>query len=74
MNQLMIDFEGVTQTKVWSSPRIRFTHAVYLVTLLLLVIIIIALEFELYGTNEESFLTGFSEGKFWSLLLFKTAT
>ena len=64
----------MTQTKVWSSPRIRFTHAVYLVTLLLLVIIIIALEFELYGTNEESFLTGFSEGKFWSLLLFKTAT
>ena len=64
----------MTQTKVWSSPRIRFTHAVYLVTLLLLVIIIIALEFELYGTNEESFLTGLSEGKFWSLLLFKTAT
>ena len=35
-------------------------HAVYLVTLLLLVLLI-ALEVELYLTNEESFLTVLSE-------------
>ena len=35
LNQLIIDSWEVTQTKVWSSPRIRFTHAVSLITLLL---------------------------------------
>ena len=63
----------MTQTKVWSSPRIRFTHAVYLVTLLFLVLLI-ALEVELYSMNEDSFLTVLSYGKSWSLLCFKTAT
>ena len=51
-----------TQTRVWSSLRIRFTHAVHLVTLLLLVLLI-ALEVELYSSNEDSFLTVLSYGK-----------
>ena len=57
INQLITDFWEVTQTKVWSSPRIWFTHAVSYISLHYYYMYLIALEVELYLMNEECFLT-----------------